>query len=427
MSSAYLELLKQENVPALGCTEPMAAAFASALSIQALGVPCEELHIEASANILKNAMGVGIPKSAQVGLSVACALAWAGGKPEYGLEVLRDVSEDDRRRALSFLQEDKVTVTLADTDELLYIRASCCGRGHSASAVIQNNHTNVTLLERDGIALSTSFFSSQPGLDTCLSEKPVFSLKEIWAFATCASKEDLSFLQQGIHMNEQIAYIGMQGEYGLGTGRILREQWLHGGAQDAGLYAASLAAAAADARMSGCDLPVMSVAGSGNQGIATILPPYALSQLLGKDSTTTLRAIALCQLVALQAKQYSGRLSALCGAANAAALGIAAAAVYLYGGDYPAACCAIRSVAGDLSGLICDGAKSSCALKLATSIQTALLCAHMALRGVGVAGTDGIVDDNPDQTLVNLGILAQKGMKITDQVILEIMLSKSAS
>lgn len=427
MSTAYLELLRQENIPALGCTEPMAAAFASALSIQALGVPCEKLHIEASANILKNAMGVGIPKSTRVGLPVACALAWAGGKPEYGLEVLRDVSEADRKRAVSFLQAGKIAISLADTDEMLYIRASSYGNGHSASAVIQTSHTNVTLLERDGIPLSASFDRFQTEQNSCVSQAPVFSLKEIWTFATHAHKDDLAFLQKGIYMNEQVAYIGIREKYGLGTGRILREQWLHGGAQDAGLYAASLTAAAADARMSGCDLPVMTVAGSGNQGIATILPPYALGQLLGKDRTTTLRAIALCQLIALQAKHYSGRLSALCGAANAAALGIAAAAVYLYGGDYPAACLAMRNVAGDLSGLICDGAKSSCALKLATSVQTALLCAQMALQGSGVTGTDGIVDNNPDQTLANLGILAQKGMKIADQVILEIMLDKSSS
>lgn len=426
MSSACLELLKRENVPALGCTEPMAAAYATVLAVQALGAPCTALRLEVSANIAKNAMGVGIPGSVRAGLPIACALAWVAGRPELGLEVLKEVTDADEETARRLLDEGRVQVLLADTDEPLFIRATGTGAGHTASALIRGHHTNLVRLERDGAALALPQAGSAPHADR-QEAGPALSLREIWDFAVNGSADDLDFLREGILMNEQAAHAGLQGEYGLGVGRMLREQWLRAGARDPALYAAAMTAAAADTRMAGCSLPVMTVAGSGNQGIATILPPYTLCQLLGKDAQTALRAVALCQLVALYAKQYSGRLSALCGAANAAAPGIAAAAVYLYGGDFDAACRAVQNVVGDLAGLICDGAKGGCALKLATGVQTGLLCAQLALLGRGAGEQDGIVARDADQTLRDLGLLAQEGMRTADRVVLEIMLNKASS
>ena len=420
-TSVYCETLRRENVPALGCTEPMAVAYASALAVQALGEEAETLTLHVSGNILKNAMGVGLPGSSQVGLRAAAALAWAGGDPGYGLEVLRDIEDIHRRRAEEILRAGQVKVLLAPTSEKLYIRAVCKGKRQETSVTIQKQHTNVTEILKNG--------KPQPLCGTGEEEhrdlpEPSLNLQDAWAYSTEAPVSELLFLQAGIEMNWRIAQEGLKNDYGQRTGKLLYAQWKEGGGKDSTLYAAALTAAASDARMAGCCMPVMSVVGSGNQGIATILPPAALGRCLKIDKERVLRAVALCQLTAIHAKQYSGRLSALCGAANAAAAGIACAVVYLRGGTLQQAKNAVQNIAGDVAGMICDGAKSSCALKIATSVQAAFLCAELALAGNAVGKLDGIVAKEAEHTLQNLGRLAVEGMEITDQVILQMMIEK---
>lgn len=416
----YQALLRQENVPALGCTEPMAVAYVSALAVETLGVECETLTLQVSANVLKNALGVGIPGSTLVGAQIAAALAWVAGKSRYGLEVLRDVTPKDELQARRLLDAERVHVCLAETERILYIRAIAQGCGSSATAAVSDRHTNVTELTRNGVLLPVQGrMAVKP-----VSEQDALTLAGIWNYIHRVPARELEFLQEGIDMNRRIAEEGLKKPYGLQVGRRLYARWQQMNHADPALYAAALAAAASDARMAGCQMPVMTVTGSGNQGAATILPVVALAECIQTSREQTLRAVALCQLVAIHAKQYMGRLSALCGAANAAAIGTACAAVYLLGGNLDTACNAVQNVVGDVAGLICDGAKSGCALKIATGVQAAMLSAMLALEGSAVGGRDGIVAENAEDTLKNLGCLGREGMQKADQIILQTMLDK---
>ncbi|HJD20815.1 MAG TPA: L-serine ammonia-lyase, iron-sulfur-dependent, subunit alpha [Candidatus Gemmiger faecigallinarum] len=417
-----IDLLVRENVPSLGCTEPMAIAYASALAVELLGGGCDTLTLYVSPNILKNAMGVGIPGSTLVGGQIAAALAWVAGTPAYGLEVLRDVTPKDEQKARRLLEKGLVRINLADTDKKLYIRAVAAGGGNEGSVVICGQHTHVAERRKNGVLVS----SAESESETETPDLPALTLEQIWNFIHDVPARDLEFLQAGIDMNLRAAEEGLRNPYGLQLGRRLLDRQKSAGGSDPFLAAAALAAAAADARMAGCRLPVMTVTGSGNQGIATILPAAVLARRRGADQARTLRAVALCQLVAIEAKQYTGRLSALCGAVNAAAAGVACAAVYLYGGSLGDACRAVQNVAGNVAGLICDGAKSSCSLKIVTGVLAAMQAAMLALHGSAVGGQDGIVSPCAEDTLKNLGRLANQGMQTTDQVILQIMLEKQS-
>ena len=417
-----IDLLVRENVPSLGCTEPMAIAYASALAVELLGGGCDTLTLYVSPNILKNAMGVGIPGSTLVGGQIAAALAWVAGNPAYGLEVLRDVTPKDEQKARRLLEKGLVRINLADTDKKLYIRAVAAGGGNEGSVVICGQHTHVAERRKNGVLVS----SAESESETETPDLPALTLEQIWNFIHDVPARDLEFLQAGIDMNLRAAEEGLRNPYGLQLGRRLLDRQKSAGGSDPFLAAAALAAAAADARMAGCRLPVMTVTGSGNQGIAPILPAAVLARRRGADQARTLRAVALCQLVAIEAKQYTGRLSALCGAVNAAAAGVACAAVYLYGGSLGDACRAVQNVAGNVAGLICDGAKSSCSLKIVTGVLAAMQAAMLALHGSAVGGQDGIVSPCAEDTLKNLGRLANQGMQTTDQVILQIMLEKQS-
>lgn len=417
-----IDLLVRENVPSLGCTEPMAIAYASALAVELLGGGCDTLTLYVSPNILKNAMGVGIPGSTLVGGQIAAALAWVAGTPAYGLEVLRDVTPKDEQKARRLLEKGLVRINLADTDKKLYIRAVAAGGGNEGSVVICGQHTHVAERRKNGVLVS----SAESESETETPDLPALTLEQIWNFIHDVPARELEFLQAGIDMNLRSAEEGLRNPYGLQLGCRLLDRQKSAGGSDPFLAAAALAAAAADARMAGCRLPVMTVTGSGNQGIATILPAAVLARRRGADQARTLRAVALCQLVAIEAKQYTGRLSALCGAVNAAAAGVACAAVYLYGGSLGDACRAVQNVAGNVAGLICDGAKSSCSLKIVTGVLAAMQAAMLALHGSAVGGQDGIVSPCAEDTLKNLGRLANQGMQTTDQVILQIMLEKQS-
>lgn len=414
------ELLMRENVPSLGCTEPMAIAYASALAVELLDGRCDTLTLYVSPNILKNAMGVGIPGSTLIGGQIAAALAWVAGNPAYGLEVLRDVTPEDEKKARRLLEKGLVQIKLADTDKKLYIRAVAADSENEGSVVICDQHTHIAERWKNGVLVS----SEESESETECQDRPMLTLEQIWSFIQDVPTQELEFLQAGIDMNLLVAEEGFRKPYGLQLGRLLLERQKNTGCTAPFFSSAALAAAAADARMAGCQLPVMTVTGSGNQGIATILPVVALARHRNADQAHTLRAVALCQLVAIEVKQYTGRLSALCGAANAAAVGVACAAVYLYGGSLRDACHAVQNVVGNVAGLICDGAKSSCSLKIATGIQAAIQAAMLALNGIHVSGQDGIVSPCVEDTLKNLGRLGNQGMQITDQVILQIMLEK---
>ncbi len=420
MEHPYLSVLRRENVPALGCTEPAAAALAVAKAREVLGRPVEALRLLVSGNVLKNAMGVGIPGARQQGLKTAAALALAGGRSEDGLEVLKGVTGAQRAEAERIARAGVIQIELASRPETLYIRAECAGGGDSAAAVILREHSRIHRVERGGAVLWESGDSG--GETDCGEGECGLELAEIWRFVHSVPFSQLEFLRRGVEMNRAAAREGLRRRYGLGVGRMLYAG--AAGTGDAASLAVAQAVSAADARMSGCPLPVMSTAGSGNQGIATILPAAFFAGQLGAEEDKTLRAVALSQLVALCAKQYTGRLSCLCGAANAAAMGTACAAVYLQGGEFDAVERAVLNVAADTAGVICDGAKPGCALKLATGLQSAFRAAALAMDGICVSGSEGIVHRSAEQTIRNIGRLCAEGMGSADPVILQIMLAK---
>lgn len=423
MEHPYLLILRRENVPALGCTEPAAAALAVAKAREVLGRSVETLRLWASGNVLKNAMGVGIPGTRQYGLRTAAALALAGGRSRDGLEVLRDVTDGQRAAAQRLLCSGVIQIELDPRPEPLYIRAECYGGGESAAAVILREHSRFHRVERNGASILEPRSSGEE--TDCGPECGALELPEIWRFIQSVPAGALAFLERGIEMNRAVAEEGLRHRYGLGVGRALYAKAAK--SQDPAALSTARAAAAADARMAGCPLPVMSTAGSGNQGIATILPVVFYAEQLGAETDRVLHAVALSQLVTLYAKQYTGRLSCLCAAANAAAMGTACAVVYLRGGGVDAAERAIQNVAADTAGIICDGAKSGCALKLATGLRSAFLAADLAMDGICASGFEGIVHQDAGETIRGIGRLCKEGMCSADPVILRMMLENQAA
>ncbi len=416
-----LSLLHQEISPALGCTEPIAVALACAHARETLGFPVETAEVTVSRNIYKNAMGVGIPGTALTGLPIAAALGLLYGNSAYGLEVLRDAtSQASIDAAKQMADSGAIHISMQQEAPKLYIAVNVTGSGHKAECVIRDHHRNIARLSLDDNVLLE-------GVQNCDTETVMLSdplsLEEIWRFVHETDVNALSFLNDGITMNLTIAQEGLSGAWGIQVGKTL----LAGRSPDEltlGEYVSALTAAASDARMSGCVLPVMSTAGSGNQGLTATLPVYAASQKLGSDSETTLRAEAFSQLVTIHIKAGIGSLSALCGCAIAASIGSACGITYLLGGSLEAMSSAVQNMIADISGLICDGAKPGCALKIATATASAVQCAYLAVSGARATQQDGIVTRDVEASIRNLHTLSHQGMQQTDNVILDIMLAK---
>lgn len=416
----YLSLLKSEIRPALGCTEPIAVALAVARAKEALGAMPDALELRVSCNILKNAMGVGIPGTGMVGLEIASALSCVAGHSSYGLEVLSGATAKDCEEAKALVKTGFIRIKTVDTDKKLYIEAVLSRGGHTAVCVIEDAHTHITLVTLDGKILE-----EQPPVCDHPGASSVYDLDiaGIYAFATQVDTAELTFLLDVIAMNDAIAQEGLRCDYGMRVGRTLQ-----GGRSMEELtlseYVSAYTAAAADARMAGSTLPVMSTAGSGNQGISASLPVAAAARKLHIDQESMLRAEALSQLVTIHIKTYIGKLSPLCGCAIASSIGSACGITLLLGGELEQIHYAIKNMISDISGLICDGAKPSCALKIASSLSSAMQCAQLALAGVGASSLDGIITADVESTIRNLGSLGYDGMQSTDRVILDMMISK---
>lgn len=420
---AMLEILRRETVPALGCTEPVAAALCAAGAAAQLPGSAEKVELEASEYILKNAMNVGIPGVSSVGLEMACALGAASGAPEKGLLVLEGLSEEQKACARELSK--RVRVSKADTAEKVYLRAVASCQGHKGEAVISGSHSHFSKLMKDGQVVSsdeTTFGEAKQDTAGC----PGLTVENIWEFIQETAEEELSFLDETITLNKAVAQEGLRGDYGLRVGQsILKADVESLFGRSLANRAAAAASAAADARMSGCEKPVMSVAGSGNQGLTATLPVIVLAEE-GPASfrEKERRALALSILVTVHAKEYLGKLSVLCGCSIAAAIGVTVAVVYLYGGTREQAELGIKTMTADISGMICDGAKPGCALKIATSVEAAMRAANMALAGHGANSHDGIVDQDVENTLKNLGDLGTLGMGSANLLILDMLLKK---
>ncbi len=416
-------LLKRDCVPALGCTEPTAVALAAAKAREVLNREPESLEILASGNIIKNGMGVGIPGTGAIGLHVAAALGALAGKPDRELEVLEGITGEDIRKSLAMVEAKRVTVLIADTPEKLHIEAVCRSENDSARVVISGGHTNIVLVERNGDALFQKLAVS-PAASEEEDAAPSLTIRKICTFSNEASFEDIRFILEGAKMNSAIADEGMRGEWGLQVGKKVREH-VEKGYYPSGLLSevVSFTAAGVDARMAGADLPAMSNSGSGNQGITVMLPVVKAAERLGKSEEELARALVLANLVAIHIKQHLGVLSALCGVVSAST-GASCGITRLLGGGTREISCAVKNMIANISGMICDGAKPGCALKVSTGAAAAVESALLAADGIEVSRHDGIIDNDIEKTIANLGELGTRGMNETDRVILGIMTCK---
>lgn len=433
MKESILALIKREVVPALGCTEPIAVALAAARSCEVLreaGYEPERLEAEVSANILKNGMGVGIPGTGMVGLHIAVALASVCGKSEYRLEVLKDLDAEAVEKAKAIVDAGKVKISLSDTDEKLYVRTVAASASHSAEAVVSGSHDSITSLSIDGKALSCGHVSSETSdvpeqedaNDPDLAKN--LKLSQIIDFALNTPLEDLEFIMDSVKLNKALSDEGLKHHYGLQVGRTImdsRHSDIYG--DSIMTYAMARTAAASDARMAGCTLPAMSNSGSGNQGITVTVPVIAVAEKTDVSREQLIRALTIAHLVAIHIKGHLGRLSALCGCVIAST-GAACGITYLRGGGYREICAAVKNMIGNITGMVCDGAKEGCALKVASGVSCALQSAILALDEICISSNDGIIDDDIEKTVANLGRIGSVGMQTTDEMILDIMICK---
>lgn len=433
-----IELLKKEVKPALGCTEPIAVALAVAKAMEIIDEKCRHydaewrfrsdysLKIEVSGNILKNGMGVGIPGTGMVGLHIAAALGAVCGKSSYGLEVLHDLNDDAISKAKEITDRKAVTVTLAQTGHKLYVKASVeTSDNHCASAVIEDDHDRIVETAYDERILTSSLKTrSKEQTQEKTTRDYGLTIREILEFTDNIRYEDIAFILESRTLNLALAEEGLKGNYGLRVGhsisdRANREVF----GSDFLCYAMALTAAASDARMAGCTLAAMSNSGSGNQGITVTMPVIAYSIRYGCSDEKLARALVLSHLVAIHIKGYLGKLSALCGCVIAST-GAACGLVYLRGGDYTQICAAIKNMIGNITGMVCDGAKVGCAMKVASGVSSALQSAVLAREGICISEHDGIIEKDIEKTICNLGQIGSVGMQNTDNMILDIMVCK---
>ena len=439
-----IELIHKEVKPALGCTEPIAVALAVAKAVDIISENCSRcgdcllwrqtadfrITVAVSGNILKNGMGVGIPGTGMVGLPIAAALGAVCGDPSLGLEVLHGVSDSAVTRAKELVASKRVTISVADTDHLLYVKATVSlGEGLQASAEVHPRAYAVIEDDHDKI-VETSFadrilMSSESGaaVKDRTTQDYGLTVREIYDFASTADFEDIAFILDDRTLNLALAREGLDGDYGLRVGKAIRENQLEVFGDDLMSYAMGLTAAASDARMAGCTLPAMSNSGSGNQGITVSMPIIAYALKYGIGDEPLARALILSNLVAIHIKGFLGKLSALCGCV-VASTGSACGIVYLQGGTYEQVCAAIKNMIGNITGMVCDGAKVGCAMKVASGVSSAIQSAVLALRGTCIPSTDGIIEDDIEKTVRNLGSIGSVGMQATDRMILDIMLCK---
>ena len=415
-----IDLINREVVPAMGCTEPVAVSLCTAKAVETLGAEPEEIVVYLSPNVLKNAMGVGIPGTGMIGLPIAIALGAIVGKSEYQLEVLRDVNPEAVEKGRKMIDEGRVKVDVKKGDcETLYIEVEALAAGHKATAVIAGAHTNFVYVVKDEEVLVDNRI---PASATSEAQHVELTLRKVWDFATTSPVEELRFILEARRLNKAAADESLAGKWGHCLGRTIRESdGSHKILGDTILsHMVGYTSAACDARMGGAKIPVMSNSGSGNQGIVSTLPVVVYAEDTGATEEQLIRALILSHLTVIYIKQSLGRLSALCGCV-VASTGSSCGVTYLMGGGYEEVAMAVKNMVATLTGMICDGAKPSCALKLSSSVSTAVMAAMMAIEHRCVTAYEGIVDDDVDKSILNLTTIGSRGMLETDRMILHIM------
>lgn len=419
-----IALIHREVVPAIGCTEPIAVALCVARASEILNNRHpQRITAQLSANILKNAMGVGIPGTDMIGLPIAISLGALIGKSEYGLEVLKDCTPEAVEEGKQLIDTQAIQISLKEgIEEKLYIEVCCEADGNKATAIISGGHTHFVYESlNDEVLLNIQSGAGHEGGETEME----LNLRKVFEFATTTPIEEIRFILEAKRLNKSAAERSLAGSYGHELGKTLRssrsEQLIMG--NNTFTHILSYTSAACDARMAGAMIPVMSNSGSGNQGIAATLPVVVYAEDNQKTEEELIRALTLSHLTVIYIKQSLGRLSALCGCV-VAATGSSCGITYLMGGGYEQVAYAVKNMIANLTGIICDGAKPSCALKLTSGVSTAVLSAILAMEQKCVTAVEGIIEDDVDLSIRNLTRIGSEGMNETDKMVLDIMTHK---
>ena len=413
--------MEQEIVPAIGCTEPIAVSLCVAKAAELLEHRPEKIDVFLSANVIKNAMGVGIPGTNMIGLPIAIALGALIGKPEYELEVLRDFSSHDLEEAKRYIKENRIDISVKENiTENLYIEVHCYAQNDKVKAIISGAHTFFSHIEKnDEVLLSQTF--NEIDTDT---EGIALNLKKVYDYAHESPIEELNFIYAAAKMNKEASEVSQNSNFGHNVSQVIggeKGKSLFGNNPHSKMLIAT--SGACDVRMDGARVAVMSNSGSGNQGIAATMPVLSYAEEIGADKETVVRALVLSNLCVIYIKQHLGRLSALCGCV-VASTGSSCGITYLMGGSYEQITFATKNMIANITGMICDGAKPSCSLKISSGVSTALLSALMAIENKVISGQEGIVDNDVDKTIRNMSEIGKTGMFETDKVVLGIMTNK---
>ncbi len=415
-----ISLIQHEVVPAMGCTEPVAVALCAARAAELMGALPERVEVELSMNVLKNAMGVGIPGTGMIGLPIAIALGMLVGKSEYKLEVLKEVTPEAVERGKRYIDEGRISIRLKeDAPDGLYIKVVGYIGERTEKAVICGEHTRFVDEECCSAKAAKSAQTAQ-----ATTEEVKLNLRRIYDFVTETPFEEIAFIEESGRMNMAAAEKAFQASYGHRVGKMLNDEEKRVMVGDGTLaHVMAYTCSACDARMSGATISVMSNSGSGNQGIAATVPVAVYARDHKVDHETYVRALALSNLTAIYIKQSLGRLSALCGCI-VASTGASCAITYMMDGTYEQICFAVKNMIANLTGMICDGAKPSCSLKLSSGVSTAMLSAMLAMQNCSVTSVEGIIDEDVDRSIHNLTCIGREAMKETNRMVVGIMTGK---
>lgn len=418
-----LALIRREVVPAIGCTEPAAVALAVARAREVLRENVIRSEVWLSANMLKNAMGVGIPGTGMIGLPIAIALGMVTGKSDDGLEVLKELDEVSLEKAKRLVEGDQVSVHLKDpAPDKLYIEAYCHSSDSFSKVIICGAHTNICYIARGNEVLLNTLGAAER--QQACEESPELTFGKVYDFATQTPAEAMAFILKAAELNKKAAAESRKGDFGHSVARVL-DSGIHKNILGDSLFTRIIAqtASACDVRMAGAMVPVMSNSGSGNQGITATLPVVVFAEETGKSREELIRALMLSHLMSIYIKQHLGRLSGLCGVI-VAAIGASCGITYLMGGSREQISSSVKNMIGNITGVICDGAKPSCAMKVSSAVSTAVISSMMAIENKVISSLEGIADDDVDQTIRNLTDIGSEGMIRTDRMVLDIMTRK---
>ena len=419
-----VDLVQREVVPAIGCTEPIAVALCVARAKEILDTMPESIKVKLSGNMLKNAMGVGIPGTGMAGLPIAIALGALVGKSTYKLEVLRDVTPHSVEQGKAYINEKRIEVSLKEGEcDKLYIEVTVQAHEDTATTIIAGDHTRFVYESRNNHVLLDERQTSEK-TDKENNSNPDLSLRTVFEFATTAPLEEIEFINEARKLNEAASHQALLGNYGHGLGKTLSRP-LGRGIMGESMFSHILSAtsSACDARMAGALIPVMSNSGSGNQGIAATMPVVVFAEENHNTEEELTRALMLSHLTAIYIKQSLGKLSALCGCV-VASTGSSCGITYLMGGSYEQVTYSVKNMIANLAGMVCDGAKPSCALKVSSGVSTAVLSAMLAIQNKHVSSVEGLIEEDVDKSILNMTRIGSDGMNETDRMVLDIMTHK---